>query len=325
MKPKRLTRAPADVRDNLLLFSGNANKVLAEEIARYLGLGLGRASVGRFADGEVNIQIEDNVRGKDCFLIQPTCRPVNENIMELVLFMDALRRASAAKITAVVPYFGYARADRKTAPRVPISAKLLANLITAAGATRVITVDLHTGQIQGFFDIPVDHLYATKVFLEYVALKRLTNLVVVSPDVGGVERARAFAKRVGTSIAFIDKRRPAPNVAHVYNVVGSVAGKAAIILDDIVDTAGTLGEVGRALKQWGASRVYALVTHGVLSGKAIENLENAPIEELVITNSIPLTDRAKQCRKIKVLSIAKLFGEAILRNHRGESISALFQ
>lgn len=313
-------------KDNLLLFTGNAHAELSKEIARYLETRLGRAEMTRFADGEINVRIEENVRGKDCFVIQPTCRPSNENLMELLLMIDALLRASAGKITAVIPYFGYARADRKTAPRMPISAKLVANLITAAGAQRVITLDLHAGQIQGFFDIPLDHLFANKVFLDYVASKKLSNVVVVSPDVGGVERARAFAKRVSSSVplAIVDKRRPRPNEAHVYNVVGDVNGKTALILDDIVDTAGTLIEVARALKERGAKRIIALETHGVLSGPAIERLERSIIEELIITNSIPLTEEAKKCKKVKVLSIAPLLGEAIRRNHLGESISALF-
>lgn len=320
--PKPMVRMKAP--DDLLLFSGNSNLQLSREIARYVGKDLGRATIGRFADGEVNVHIDENVRGKDCFVIQPTCRPVNESVMELLLLFDALRRASAGRITGVVPYFGYARGDRKTAPRVPIAAKLLANLITEAGATRLITVDLHAGQIQGFFDIPVDHLYAIKVFLDYVHSKRLGNIVVVSPDVGGTERARAFAKRVEGSLAIIDKRRPRPNEAHVYNIVGDVAGKTALILDDIVDTAGTLAEVAGTLKGRGASRVLAMVTHGVFSGPAIARIEDSPIEELAVSNSIPLMPEAKGCRKIRVLSIASLLGEAILRNHHGESISALF-
>ncbi|MBI2070448.1 MAG: ribose-phosphate pyrophosphokinase [Elusimicrobia bacterium] len=322
-EPKRAARP--NKGDNLLLFSGTANPALAQEIGNYLGRSLGRISLSRFADGEVNVQIEENVRGKDCFVIQPTCRPPNENLVELLLILDTLHRASAGKITAVVPYFGYARADRKTAPRVPISAKLCANLIVAAGAMRVITIDLHAGQIQGFFDIPLDHLFATKVFLNYVKSRRLSNVVVVSPDVGGVERARAFAKRIDSAVAFVDKRRPVPNQAHVFNVVGDVEGKTALVIDDIVDTAGTLSEVARALKRLGAAKVYVLATHGVLSGNAIANVEAVPIEELVITNSIPLTNAARNCRKIRVLSIAPLLGEAILRNHQGESISALFK
>ncbi len=320
--PKMIHRAKAP--NDLLLFSGNSNPALAKEIARYIGKDLGRCTVNRFADGEVNVHIDENVRGKDCFVVQPTCRPVNESVMELLLLFDALRRASAGRITGVVPYFGYARGDRKTAPRVPISAKLLANLITVAGASRLITVDLHAGQIQGFFDIPVDHLYATKIFLDYAISKKLDNIVVVSPDVGGVERARAFAKRVEGSLAIIDKRRPRPNEAHVYNIVGDVDGKTAVIIDDIVDTAGTLTEVAGVLKARGAHRIFALVTHGVLSGPAISRLEHSSIEELAITNSIPLVPEARGCRKVRALSVAGLLGEAILRNHGGESISALF-
>ncbi|MBI4668709.1 MAG: ribose-phosphate pyrophosphokinase [Elusimicrobia bacterium] len=310
--------------DNLMLLAGSANPALAGRIADYLGVALGKVGVGRFADGEVNVHIEENVRGKDCFVVQPTCRPVNESLVELLLLLDALRRASAGKITAVIPYFGYARADRKTAPRVPIAAKLVANLIVAAGAGRVITLELHAGQIQGFFDIPLDHLFATKVFLSYLTEKKLDDVVVVSPDVGGAERARAFAKRIESSVAFIDKRRPAPNKASVYNVVGDVKGRTAVIIDDIIDTAGTLGEVARALKRWGSSRVYALVSHGVFSDDSVANIENSPLEEVVVTDSIPLAPHVKKCRKIRILSIASLLGEAIIRNHSGESISAMF-
>lgn len=323
-KPKsQITQAFGRLQ-NILLFTGRANPHLAQEIAQYLRLSLGKAQVARFADGEVEVKIEDNVRGKDCFVIQPTCPPVNENLMELLVMLDALRRASAGKITAVIPYFGYARADRKTEPRVPITAKLVANLLTSAGATRVIAVDLHAGQIQGFFDIPLDHLFATKVFLEYVSGKNLKDMVVVSPDVGGVERARAFAKRLHAALAFIDKRRPRPNEASVFNVIGDVEGKTAFVIDDIVDTAGTLREVSQALKENGAKHVFAFATHGVLSRDALHRVESSPLEELIITNSIPLSAEAKKSKKIRVLSIAKLLGEAIYRNHVGESISALF-
>ncbi|MBI4063105.1 MAG: ribose-phosphate pyrophosphokinase [Elusimicrobia bacterium] len=324
-KPLPERKAPFPGSEDILIFSGTANPVLAQEITRYLGLEMGRLALSRFADGEIFVQIEENVRGKNCFVIQPTSRPVNESLVELLLILDALRRASASKITAVIPYYGYARADRKTSPRVPISAKLIANLIVAAGADRVITIDLHAGQIQGFFDIPLDHLFATKVFLDYIETKKLKDIVVVSPDVGGVERARAFAKRLDVSVAFVDKRRPAPNQATVYNVVGEVEGKTTLVIDDIVDTAGTLCEVAKAIKRLGAAKIYCLTTHGVLSGKAVANIESSPIEELVITNTIPLADAAKNCKKIRVLSVAGLLGEAIARNHRGESISALFQ
>ncbi len=310
--------------ESFLLFSGTANPQLAEAIARYLKCDLGKSPVMRFADGEVHVKIENNVRGKDCFVIQPTCRPANENLMELLIILDALKRASAGKITAVLPYFGYARADRKTEPRVPITAKLIANVITAAGATRIITVDLHAGQIQGFFDIPLDHLFATKIFLDHFATQKIKDFTIISPDVGGVERARAYAKKMQCGLAFIDKRRPRPNQASVYHVVGEVEGRNCIIIDDIVDTAGTLSEVAHALKTQGATSISAFITHGVLSTDAIEKIDRSPLKELVITDSIPLRGDAKACKKIVTLSLAELLGEAIWRNHNGESISALF-
>jgi len=309
--------------ETLKLFSGNANRPLAEKIAAYLGVSLGAAEVGRFADGEINVHIQENVRGKDCYVIQPTCRPTNENLMELLIMIDAMRRASAERITAVLPYFGYARADRKTQPRVPISSKLVANLITEAGAQRVITVDLHAGQIQGFFDIPLDHLFAAPVFLDYLRAKKLQNIVAVSPDVGGVERARAFAKRLDAGLVIIDKRRPRPNEASIYNVIGDVAGKTAVILDDMIDTGGTLTKVANKIREQGAVRVYAACVHGVLSAGALELVRKSKLEELILTDSIP-SAAAAQGSKITVLSIAPLLGEAILRNHRGESISELF-
>ncbi len=307
---------------HLKLFTGNANRPLAEDIGRYLKMPLGQAHVGRFADGEINVQIEENVRGSDCYVIQPTCRPVNENMIELLIMIDALRRASAGRITAVIPYFGYARADRKAAPRMPISSKLMANLITTAGANRVITMDLHASQIQGFFDIPVDHLYAAPIILEYVRKKNLKNLCVVSPDVGGVERARAFAKRLNAQLVIIDKRRPRPNEASVYNIIGDVAGKNCIILDDMVDTGGTLTKVAAKIRENGATKVYAACVHGVLSGAARDLVEASMLEEMILTDSIPV--RHLEGGKIKVLSIAGLMGEAIARNHQGKSISALF-
>ena len=306
----------------LKVFSGNANRPLAEDICKYLGLALGESRVGRFADGEINVQIDENVRGCDCYVIQPTCRPVNENMMELLIMIDALRRASAGRITAVVPYFGYARADRKTAPRVPISSKLMANLITTAGANRVITMDLHAAQIQGFFDIPVDHLFASPIILEYFRKKKIPNVVIVSPDVGGVERARAFAKRLTAKLAIIDKRRPRPNEASVYNIIGDVKGKTAIVLDDMVDTGGTLVKVAAKIREAGAVKVYAACVHGVLSGAAQDLVEKSSLEEMILTDSIPVNHL--DGGKIKVLSIAPLMGEAILRNHQGKSISALF-
>ena len=306
----------------LRIFSGNANRPLAEGICRYLGVPLGKTHVGRFADGEINVQIEENVRGADCYVIQPTCRPTNENLMELLIMIDALRRASAGRITAVIPYFGYARADRKTAPRVPISAKLVANLIVTAGAQRVITMDLHAAQIQGFFDIPVDHLYAAPILLDYVKKKSLKNLVIVSPDVGGTERARAFAKRLNAQLVIIDKRRPRPNEASVYNIIGDVNGKTCFILDDMVDTGGTLVKVAEKIREKGALKVYAACVHGVLSGVAHDLIAQSSLDEMILTDSIPV--HALAGRKLTVLTIAPLLGEAIARNHQGKSISALF-
>ena len=324
LKPKERNQFESGVKlfQHLKIFSGNANRPLAEDICRYLGVQMGEAHVGRFADGEINVQIDENVRGCDCYVIQPTCRPVNENMIELLIMIDALRRASAGRITAVVPYFGYARADRKTAPRVPISSKLMANLITTSGANRVITMDLHAAQIQGFFDIPVDHLYAAPIILDYVRKKGLKNLCVVSPDVGGVERARAFAKRLNAQLVIIDKRRPRPNEASVYNIIGDVAGKNCIILDDMVDTGGTLTKVAGKIREKGATTVYAACVHGVLSGAATDLVEKSALEEMILTDSIPV--HSLQGGKIKVLSIAPLMGEAIARNHQGKSISALF-
>jgi len=306
----------------LKIFTGNANRALAEEICKCLSVPLGRADVGRFSDGEMQIRILDNVRGDDTFIVQPTCPPVNDNIMELLIMVDALARASARRITVVLPYYGYGRQDRKAEPRVPISAKLVANIITAAGADRVLAMDLHVGQIQGFFDIPVDHMYAMPVFLDYIRQKKLKDVVVVSPDAGGVERARAFAKRLDADLAIVDKRRPKANVADVMNVIGDVEGKTAILLDDMVDTAGTFCKDAEALKKFGAVRVLAAASHGVLSGPAMERLEASPIEELLITNSIPLLN--KKTSKVTVLSVAPLLSEAIRRIHEDESISQLF-
>ncbi len=306
----------------LKVFSGNANPRLAQDICKYMGLELGKAHVGHFADGEINVQIDENVRGADCYVVQPTCRPVNERLIELLIMIDALRRASAGRVTAVIPYFGYARADRKSAPRVPISAKLMANLVTTSGAHRVITMDLHAAQIQGFFDIPVDHLIAAPVILDYFRKKNLKDLVVVSPDVGGVERARAMAKRLEAKLAIVDKRRPHPNEASVYNLIGDVKGHAALILDDMVDTAGTLTKVADKLRECGALSIYAACVHGVLSGEALSLILKSPLEELVLTDSIPIHHLAAE--KVKVLSVAPLLGEAILRNNRGLSISELF-
>lgn len=307
----------------LKIFSGSANRHLSMEISRILDVPLGRASIGRFADGEIDVRIRENVRGRDCYLIQPTAPPVNENVMELLVMLDALRRASAGRIAAVIPYYGYGRADRKTAPRVPITAKLVANLITSAGASRVITIDLHASQIQGFFDIPVDHLYSTPVFMDYFREKNYFKKVVVSPDVGGVERARFFAKRINARLVIIDKRRPRPNEAIIYNVIGNVKGTIAIILDDMVDTAGTLTRVAAALKNNGARRVMAACTHGVLSNKALERIYSSPLEEVLLTNTIILP-KLKRSR-VKVLSVAPLLAEAIRRNHLGKSISEMFK
>ena len=306
----------------LKIFSGNSNPRLAKDLCGYLGMELGKARVGRFADGEINVQIDENVRGADCYVVQPTCRPVNEHLMELLIMIDALRRASAGRITAVIPYFGYARADRKSAPRVPISAKLVANLITVAGANRVITMDLHAAQIQGFFDIPVDHLIAAPVILDYIRKKGLKDLTVVSPDVGGVERARAMAKRLEAKLAIVDKRRPHPNEASVYHLIGDVTDRQALVLDDMVDTGGTLVKVADKLRECGARKVYAACVHGVLTGAARDLIERSSLEEMILTDSIPI--HHLEGEKIKILSVAPLLGEAILRNNRGLSISELF-
>lgn len=307
----------------LKIFTGNANPELAKEICAYLCIPLGSAVVKRFSDGEINVEIRDNVRGVDVFIIQPTCPPVNDHLMELLVLMDALKRASAKRVTAVLPYYGYARQDRKVLPRAPITAKLVADLLTAAGVSRVLTMDLHAGQIQGFFNIPVDHLYSSPVMLEYIRANYQNDVVVVSPDAGGVERARAMAKRLNASLAIIDKRREGPNVSAVMNIIGEVEGKTAVMLDDMVDTAGTLVQSADALRAKGAKNIYACATHGVLSGPAIERLERSQIEELVVTNTVPLGEKAL-CRKIRVLSVAPLLGEAIKRIHFQDSVSSLF-
>ncbi|MCP4482810.1 MAG: ribose-phosphate pyrophosphokinase [bacterium] len=309
---------------NLIIFSGNSNKALAQKICDKLSVRMGEAIVSKFSDGESNVKIVDNVRGKDVFVIQSTCPPVNDNLLELLIIIDALKRASARRITAVLPYFGYARQDRKVEPRVPITAKLIANLITKAGANRVLVVDLHVGQIQGFFDIPVDHLRAEKVLSDYFKKEPSQNLIVVSPDVGGVERARNFARKLGLDLAIVDKRRPKTNVSAVMNIIGDVVGKNIIILDDMIDTAGTLSNVVKALKNKGANKISAVGSHGVLSGKAIENLNNTPIDELIITDTIPLLPK-KKINKIKVISMDKTLAEAIRRIHHNESVSVLFK
>ena len=306
------------VNGDLRIFTGNANPALAQQICNHLNTDLGKLHVGRFADGEVDVQLLESVRAHDCYIIQPTCPPVNENLMELLIMIDTFKRASAGKITAVVPYFGYARADRKSSPRVPITAKLASNLITKAGADRIMTLDLHAGQIQGFFDIPVDHLRARKVFLDYFAGFDHNNLVVVSPDVGGVERARKFAARMDAGLVIIDKRRPKPNEAVVYNVIGDVEGKTAIIFDDIVDTAGTLTTVAQTIKERGAKEIYAASTHGLLSRNALERINNSAIEKLVITDSLPVRDLGP---KVETLSVSYLLADAISRNHNGQSLS----
>lgn len=310
------------VENDLKIFSGKANPELAQEIAEYLQLPAGNIEVEAFSDGEICVQINENVRGRDVFVIQPTCPPVDHNLMELLLMIDAFSRASARRITAVIPYYGYARQDRKTQSRVPISSKLVANLITIAGADRVLTIDLHVGQIQGFFDIPVDHLYAVPVIIDYFQKKDLDNLVVVSPDAGGVERARSVAKRLNTSIAIIDKRREQKNVSQVMNVIGEVEGKNLLVLDDIIDTAGTIVQSADCLKARGALDIYGCCTHAVLSGPAIERINNSQFKEVIVTNTIPLGDKSSD--KITVLSVAQLLGEAILRTHHETSVSSLF-
>lgn len=311
-------------RRSLKIFTGNAHPELAKEICAELGVPLGRAQVGRFPDGEVRLQILENVRGADVFVIQPTCRPVNDNLVELLVMLDALSRASARRITAVMPYFAYARQDRKDRPRVPISSKLVADLLTSAGADRVLALELHAGQIQGFFDIPVDHLYATPVTVAYFRRLKLKNPVVVSPDTGGVERARGFAKRLKVPLAIIDKRREDANVVEVFNVIGDVEGRTCLLVDDMIDTAGTLVKGARALKEKGAEKVYACCTHGVFAKDAVEKICSAPIERVVATNSIPLTPEAKNCGKITVLSVGKLLADAIRSIHDETSVSKLF-
>jgi len=309
----------------LKIFAGNSNPPLAEEISEYLKVALGKAVVETFSDGESKVEIKENVRGADVFVLQSTSAPGNDNLMELLLMLDAFKRASAKRITAVVPYYGYARQDRKVIPRVPISAKLIADLITTAGASRLLTLDLHSGQIQGFFDIPVDNLYATPVLLQH--LKKQLNhneVTIVSPDAGGVERARAIAARLNASLAIIDKRRVGPNVVAEMNIIGEVKDQIAVLLDDMVDTAGTLTKAADALQKEGAKRILGCCTHAVLSGPAIQRIEESPMEELIVTNTIPLGPEAKRCGKIKVLSVAHLIGEAIRRTHEEESISSLF-
>ena len=308
----------------LKLFSGSAHPALAREIAEHLGIPLGAARLHRFPDTEVNFQIDENIRGTDVFIIQPTCTPVDSHLIELCVMIDAFRRSSASRITAVLPYYGYARQDRKDKPRVPISAKLVANLLSAAGTNRVLTMDLHKAQIQGFFDIPVDHLFAAPVIIEYLSRLNYPKLTIVSPDAGGAERARAYAKRIDAELAIIDKRRSEDGSAEVMNVIGDVQGRTCILQDDIIDTAGTIQKGASALKAAGADRVLACAVHGVLSGPAIDRIENSPLDQLIVTNTIPLGSNAQQCKKIVVLSVARLLGQAIRSIHEETSVSSLF-
>jgi ribose-phosphate pyrophosphokinase len=310
---------------NTVLFTGNANQGLAREIASQLGVELGQALVGRFSDGEVRIEVQQNVRARDIFVVQPTCAPTNENLMELCILVDALKRASARRITAVMPYFGYARQDRRPrSTRVPISAKVVANMLQSVGVERLLTMDLHADQIQGFFDIPVDNIYASPVLLSDLKSKNYQNLVVVSPDVGGVVRARALAKQLGCDLAIIDKRRSNPNESEIMHVIGDIDGRHCVIMDDMIDTAGTLVAAAEVLKQRGAKRVFAYCTHPVFSGPAIDRIRESQMDEVVITNTIPLSDEAKACTNIRQLSVAFLFAETIRRISDGESVTSLF-
>jgi len=308
----------------LKLFSGSAHPELVEEISKILGVPPGQARLRRFPDSEVSFQIDENIRGTDVFVVQPTSAPVDQHIMEMLIMIDAFRRSSAARITAVVPYYGYARQDRKDKPRVPISAKLVANILSAAGTNRVLTMDLHKAQIQGFFDIPVDHLFAAPVIIEYLSRLDYPKLTIVSPDAGGAERARAYAKRLDAELAIIDKRRIDDGTAEVMNVIGAVQGRTCIIQDDIVDTAGTITKAANALKANGADRVLACAVHGVLSGSAIDKIEKSPIDKMIVTNTIPLSPAAAACNKIVVLSVARLLGQAIKSIHEETSVSSLF-
>jgi len=309
--------------NTIKIFTGNANPVMAKEICHYLDLPLSAAEVKKFSDGEISVEIGENVRGADVFIIQPTCPPVNDHLMELIIMVDACRRASARRITAVMPYYGYARQDRKVRPRVPITAKVVAEMLMAVGTRRVLSMDLHAGQIQGFFNIPVDHLYAAPVLLDYIR-NTFNDVVMVSPDAGGVERTRAFAKRLNAGLAIIDKRRERANESKAMYVIGDVEDKTAILLDDMVDTAGTLCGAAEKLKEMGAKQVYACCSHPVLSGPAVERLQNSCIKSLVVTNSIPLCENAKGCDKIRILSVSELLGEAIRRIHSEDSVSYLF-
>ncbi len=315
------------VTGNIKIFSGNAHPALAEEICEHLSCDLGKAQTDRFSDGEFNFQIGENVRGSDVFIVQPTCPPTDQHLMELLIMIDAFERASAERVTAVIPYFGYARSDKKDRPRVPIAAKLVSNLITTAGAHRVLTVDLHASQIQGFFDIPVDHLYAAPVIVEYFQKNPIENLIVVSPDTGGAERARAYAKRLDAGLALCDKRREKANVAEVMNIVGDVEGKSCLIIDDMCDTGGTITKVAEALKNNGANEVYACFSHAVLSGRAVGNIADSHIKKIIVTNSIPLCEKGERLRaenRIEVLSIGRLLARGIKSIHDETSVSSLF-
>lgn len=310
--------------EGIQLIAGNSNIGLVKEIADFLNISLAETTVSNFSDGEINVRINENVRGSDVFVVQSTCTPVNNNIMELLLMADALKRASAARITAVMPYYGYARQDRKAAPRVPISARLVADLLEVAGIDRLLTIDLHAGQIQGFFDIPVDHLYAAPVIVDYVKKEYQNDLVIVSPDAGGVERARAFAKRLNASLAIIDKRREKTNVSQVMHVIGDVKGKNAILLDDMIDTAGTITQAASAIKENGARKIIAACAHAVLSGPALDRINDSVLEEVIVTNTIPMDNNIEKCKKLTVLSVADLLGDAIRRIHEETSVSSLF-
>jgi len=324
MQPKEQKPQRGRADDKFKIFCGTANEALTDEICTFLGMERGKATVTRFSDGEVYIQVMENVRGADVFVVQPTCFPVDEHLMELLLLVDALKRASARRITTVIPYYGYARQDRKDKPRVPVSSKLIADLLTTAGAHRALVVDLHAPQIQGFFNIPVDHLFASPVLVDYFKKMQLPNLTVVSPDAGGVERARFFAKKVDAALAIVDKRRTDMNVAEVMHVIGDVRGRTCLIIDDIIDTAGTLVKTADALMSAGASKVFACASHPVLSGPAIERISKSQLEQVIVTNTIPLTGAAKSEPKIKVLSIAGLLGRAIQSIHEETSVSTLF-
>jgi len=314
------------VLKSLSIFTGNSNRALTDEICKFVEIPLGRADVTHFSDGEIYVEIGENVRGVNCFVVQPTCSPPNQTLMELLIMIDALKRASAGSIVAIIPYFGYARQDRKAKPRTPITAKLVANLITAAGADRALAMDLHAGQIQGFFDIPFDHLYAMPVLIEELRALGFSGeqTVVVSPDAGGVERARAYSKRLGAGLAIIDKRRPAPNVSEIMNIVGDVRGKKAVIVDDIIDTAGTLTNAAHAIINAGAASVSACASHAVFSGKAVQRVVDSPLQHVVVTNTIPQSEAVAGCGKVRVRSVGRLLGEAIKRIHHGDSISSLF-